>query len=227
MEALEDHVARYRILGVDLQSEMSRSAKGSVLEARRNLFLRNARALNRDLKAGRLTIGQWENRMAREIKDMFVTSYVAGRSGRWQDMQFSDYGALGGMLRKQYQFLRRWKMELHERGIEDISTAKLDDRASLYGQASDQAFERGRLAEVGMNPTILPAHPGDGTTECFTRCKCHWDIQVVNQERRDYDCTWRLGDAEHCRHCLARAASWVGLRVRQNQLVDEPEPIFR
>ena len=73
---------------------------------------------------------------------------------------------------------------------------------------------------------MLPAWPGDGTTICLTNCKCRWSINILSIERGDYNATWRLGAAEHCRTCRQRARAWKKLRVRGGELVEGYEPIF-
>lgn len=72
---------------------------------------------------------------------------------------------------------------------------------------------------------VLPAFPGDGTTEC-DECRCSWRVRVLDAQRGDYDANWMLGASAHCRMCRERARSWLGLRVRSGELVDEVEPIF-
>ena len=60
----------------------------------------------------------------------------------------------------------------------------------------------------------LPAMPGDGTSQCLTRCRCSWDITKLEGDG-NYDCTWVMSDAEHCQTCRQRATDWAPLRVRE------------
>lgn len=58
----------------------------------------------------------------------------------------------------------------------------------------------------------LPAMPNDGTSFCSitTSCRCSWDVQVRGD---GWDCTWTLGQADHCPTCLDRAKMWAPLRI--------------
>jgi hypothetical protein len=164
--------------------------------------------------------------MMGQVKDLHTTAYAIGYSGRWDEIESRDWGAIGATVQRQYRFLRRWRQEIIRDSVEAFSLAQLNDRAQKYGAAASESFEKGYSAEVGMPPNILPAYPGDGTTACMTRCKCRWAINILNKQNQDFDCTWTLGVAEHCETCLERADAWVQLEIRNGVLVDNPEPIF-
>lgn len=201
-------------------------SKVEIVRARRDLFNRNVAALVRRLKAGRITPSEFEDRMAEEIKDLWTTSYVAGKGADWSEMEFADYGSVGGRLRRQYSFLRGFRQDLEQEGVESFSRAKLEDRARLYGEASSVAFETGRAAQQGIPPGVLPAMPGDGSTICKARDRCFWQIETINAERRQFEATWTLRPAEHCRTCRQRASAWVNLEIDGGVLVSSPDPIF-
>lgn len=221
------HIPRIEFSGVNLAPRpMRRNQKLSLLESRRNLYERNIRGLNEDLKEGRISPQQWFNRMQNEVKDLHLSAYVIGRSGRWQDMRQKDYGHIGQTLRRQYSFLRGFRNDIINDGIENISLAKLNQRADMYGQSADQSFEEGYSAEVGLEPNVLPSYPGKGDTRCRTNCKCRWAITILNKANQDFECSWRLGSAEHCQTCIRRASEWVNLSIRNGVLIDDPAPIF-
>lgn len=200
--------------------------KKQALDARQQIFQNRAVELNAQLKNGRIEPDEWMRRMMGQVKDMHTTAYAIGYSGRWEQISQRDWGAVGATVQRQYQFLRRWRAQIEQDGIDSVSLAKLNDRAQKYGAAASESFEKGYSAEVGMPPNILPAYPGDGTTECMTRCKCRWAINILDKQNQDFDCTWTLGVAEHCETCLERASSWVQLEVRNGVLASDPEPIF-
>lgn len=200
--------------------------KKQALQARQEIFQNQAVELNAQLKQGRIESDEWLRRMMEEIKDLHTTAFAIGYSGRWDEIPNRDWGAVGPTVKRQYRFLRRWRREIQKKELDDLSLAKLNDRAQKYGQASSESFEKGYSAEVGMPPNVLPAYPGDGSTACLTRCKCRWAINILSKENQDFDCTWTLGVAEHCETCLERASEWVQLEVRNGVLASDPEPIF-
>src|SRR5688500_3201884 len=53
-------------------------------------------------------------------------------------------------------------------------------RAQMYAESIKSPYWRGRTKLLP-----LPAMPGDGTSQCLTRCRCAWDISEVED---GYDC---------------------------------------
>lgn len=204
---------------------VSLSEKRQALEARQEMFMTRARSLNVQLKQGRIDPDTWMRRMRGEIRKLHLAAYGIGYSGKFDKLDLRDYGAIGNAVQRQYNFLQRWKRQLRTQGLDTFSLQQLNDRVQKYGAASRESFEKGYGKEVGIDPSVLPAHPGDGTTECYTRCKCRWKIDILDKENGDFNCTWELGPAEHCETCLARAMEWVQLEVRNNQMGDFT-PIF-
>jgi hypothetical protein len=213
--------------GVALAPRPMRLAdKKQALQARQDIFKNAVIELNAQLKQGRIESDEWLRRMMGEVKDLHTTAFAIGYSGRWDEISSREWGSVGRVTQRQYRFLRRWRQQIDQQGLNAFSLAQLNDRAQKYSQASSESFERGYSAEVGMPPDVLPAYPGDGTTICMTRCKCRWAINILDKQNQDFDCTWTLGVAEHCETCLGRASEWVQLEIRNGVLVSDPEPIF-
>jgi hypothetical protein len=85
-------------------------------------------------------------------------------------------------------------------------------RAQMYGEAIKASYWRGKTRGYP-----LPAMPGDGTTQCLTRCKCRWEIQDLDGEN-NADAYWRMGAAEHCQSCSQREKDWAPLQIRNGEL---------
>jgi len=221
-EAVEDYLD-----GWTPGDKVRRDVKLRALLDRIEVYEANIRRLNGQLADGRISLSEWEAQMGRQVKQMHLNAYVVGRSGNWESLTAADVRALRGEVSQQLQFLRRWRNELAQPGrLDDVSPRQLDVRGGLYGAASTSSFERGYQAERGIAPGVLPAQPGDGTTECLTNCRCRWSIRVISRERGDFDANWQLGASEHCRTCRDRARSWLGLRIRGGRLQSDIEPIF-
>jgi len=207
--------------------KVRRSAKLRIMLDRIELFQQRSRELNAALKAGEISLTEWETQMGRALKRMHLSAYVTGRSGRWTDLEPEDVQALRDEVGRQQAYLRRWRNELAQGGrLDDVAEGQLNTRADLYGAASSASFERGHNAERGIGPGVLPAQPGDGTTKCLTNCHCRWAIRVISKEDGNFDAGWRLGASEHCETCRQRARSWIGLQIRGGELQTDVEPIF-
>ena len=89
-----------------------------------------------------------------------------------------------------------------------------NSRAQMYANAIQTPYWKGKTK---MLP--LPAMPGEGG-QCLSRCRCAWDISVIDEENGDYDCYWRLGVSKNnCQTCQVRAGDWSPLQIRGGVLL--------
>jgi hypothetical protein len=151
------------------------------------------------LSQGDITLQQWERQLRAHLKNLHGAQYELGRGGR-RAMTQSDWGRLGAEMRKQYGYLDGFAAEIATGGL---SPAEIASRSQLYVEASTASYERGRAASHRL---VLPAYPGDGSTQCRVNCKCHWRITEVEDA---WDCYWTLGQAEHCEDCVTRSQTWA------------------
>ena len=208
---------------VDLAAQRTaRALKLSVHVSVREVFDLAAGVLARRVQVGEITPRQFEAAMRDLVAEVHIASYAAGRSGRWQDIEAAEWRRVERTLEQQFAFLRGFRDWVAE--TPEVSEARIYQRSRLYGAASRQSFERGALAEIGLT-CELPAYPGDGTTDCRANCVCRWSVRVLSTARGDYDASWRMGAAEHCRQCRRRSRAWKGLRVRGNALMDGYETV--
>ncbi len=156
------------------------------------------------LLRGEITSNQWNLEMRQLTKTTYINEYLAAHGGV-NSMTQSDWGRLGQQLRTQYGYLDKFQADLNA-GKMTAGQAKV--RAGMYIESGSQAFEKGKAAARGL--PMLPAYPGDGQTQCHANCRCHWDIANTDT---GWDCTWVLGDAEHCPDCVANAGRWNPLEV--------------
>lgn len=152
-----------------------------------------------------LLSSRWYQEMLKTITREYVIQYLLGRGGLTQ-MTETDWETLRGLLREQSTYLRRFQSEL-----DTLSDAQIEARAKLYVNSAQQAFWHGRSAARGW--PVLPAYPGDCSTQCCTNCKCYWQVEQVGPNT--WHAYWRLRPAEHCEDCLRRAAEWNPLVIEQ------------
>lgn len=158
-------------------------------------------ALAQMVSAGTLRPSDWEMMMRQEIKDNYITQYIAGRGGR-EAMRPSDWGRIGGMLKNQYHpYLDRFVEDVR---VGKLSEAQIAARAQMYVESSQQAYWRADRVvreEAGYpymtwdpNPALENCDdclsfeamgkvrveddpfggcfPGSGCTQCLTKCGC-------------------------------------------------------
>lgn len=199
-----------------------RKDKLAALAQARAEFTRGAESLNARLVAGEIDELRWNLDMRELVKDLHASAFAIGRSGKWEDMRSTSWREVANVTRQQYAYLRGWAQELRTGGMPSL--ARMNARAGLYGAAASQSFERGAQQELGLNPALFPAQPGEGSP-CRSNCRCRWAVRVLSKARGDYDVTWRMAAAEHCGVCRARARVWKRLRIRGGRFLDVPEAI--
>lgn len=156
---------------------------------------------------GELLLGDWYERMRREIAAVHGSLY---RQGAGRELTPEDLQRLQARIRAQYEFLDGFRADV-EAG--KMTPDGLKRRARMYLDNAQASLQEGATAALGL--PILPAYPKDGSTECLSGCKCRWDIRPVEG---GFDCYWRLRPAEHCSTCESRAALWSPIQVRNGQL---------
>jgi hypothetical protein len=82
----------------------------------------------------------------------------------------------------------------------------------MYMRSAREAFERGKMRAWGIPD--LPAWPGDGSTECLTNCRCHWEFEPWQGY---INCYWIIDwEAENCQDCIDRYHLWNPWRTKSS-----------
>ncbi|NIV40008.1 MAG: hypothetical protein GWN58_64570, partial [Anaerolineae bacterium] len=157
------------------------------------------RLLNYDID-----LQQWVLEMRRQTKTNYINQYMLARGGR-QNMVQSDWGRLGGLLKRQYEYIQNFARDID---TGRASGGQIRTRARMYVSGSTQAFERAKAESNGL--PRLPQYPGDGQTQCRSNCQCGLHYQ---DEGDHWNVYWRLGVAEHCPDCVRLAEEWKPLTV--------------
>lgn len=206
-----------------------RMEKARVFQAAFDTYLERTHEINKRLKSGSLTVANWEAAMREELKALYLQAYASGRSGHWGAITYREWGKLGSRLKRQYAFLRGFARQAGEK-IESMSLGQLQARTRKFAASARQALESAIVEEKGLIASSLPAMPGDGTTECYTNCKCRWAIRKRRDGRGVYFlASWRMGHAEHCKTCRARArrkTGWQNLEIRRGVVVSGYQPFI-
>jgi hypothetical protein len=171
--------------------------------------------LGRARAAGEITSLWFVRGMRDAIKRGYAAAYMLGRGGR-HAMRPSDWGRVGGVVRRQYRFLDGFVNELL--GEERPSPEAAAARARLYLSSAVQGFER---AQAAAHAIALPAYPGDGMTPCLGNCRCSWDI--ARNKDGSVEATWTLGGKDPCPGCRERAGRWNPWRSTVE--ATEPRPV--
>ena len=156
---------------------------------------------------GTISAADWRDKMRQEIKGEYIRQYLSAIGGL-AVMTQADWGSIGGMLVEQYKYLDGFYADV---AGGNLTEGQIAARAGMYINSAREANERAHGRSQGMPEGALPAHPADGSSECLTNDRCHWEIETVLADDRTvshWNAYWRLSDAEHCSTCLERATSW-------------------
>lgn len=157
--------------------------------------------LTRRLVAGDVSPAAWLRGMEASIARAHTAATISGIADRTgvtpRGLSRAERADLERAIAAQRPYLTRFAQDVR---AGTLSEAQIQARADLYAGPVRRTYSESRWANVK-----LPAHPGDGSSECLAWCKCSWAL-------RDDGYYWELGTAEHCPTCNSRAASWAPWR---------------
>lgn len=160
-----------------------------------------ARALTERLADGDLSVTRWQRQMEKLIARHHTAALVLGRAEQLgtkpgdlisdRNLSKAERAIVKASVQKQLDYLDRFA-----RSMPDEIGPRETARATMYAESMKESFWRGRTFGVD-----LPAYPGDGSSDCLTRCGCQWI------ERSD-GWHWERGKDDSCDTCRSREGDW-------------------
>lgn len=96
----------------------------------------------------RITLQQWQEQVAGELKDGWLVNSMAGRGGK-NAMTSADYGRVGGRLRYEYQQLNGFAQDI---AAGKLTPAQIKARALQYGEGPRTGYFDGKTAASVAGP---------------------------------------------------------------------------
>lgn len=115
---------------------------------------------------GKTTLQQWQQAMAKEVKNAWLVQTMAGRGGA-QAMTFSEYGRLGARLRFQYARLNEFALAIKEG---NLTPQQILYRARLYANSTRTGYYDGMTAAKRAAGYVAEARflrPGESCEDCI------------------------------------------------------------
>ncbi len=128
-----------------------------------------------------ITIAEWQTATRREMK-IIHTQAAALSKGGWAQMSQADWGAVGSISRRQYEFLEQFAIQI-ETGEQKLH--------NLAGEINGQFMRR----------VDLYSQAGNGTKEQMKR-------RTAIQNGHTHEMRVLDPQAQHCDCCLAEADRW-------------------
>lgn len=162
-------------------------------------------------KSGAIDESNFEDEMQKLLAQGHMSSYMLGQES--SELDEDDFTNISDLVQYQFLFLKNFA------DVMRTSPEFMDgwfSRAEMYASAFNQTYWTGRFK---MLP--LPAMPGQGT-QCYSNCRCKWDVTAIDEANGDYDGYWVLDpfveEGRHCQTCLQRADEWNPVRIRAGVL---------
>ena len=168
--------------------------------------MRDFSQLTDDLVNSRITVQEWVFEMRKQVRDVNAAQYMLARGGRNAMFQ-TDLDALTEIIKDQFDYLQKFGEEVR---AGNLSASQIKARSELYMESSTRAHEQAKAASFDIE---LPQYPADGNQICKARCRCRWEINVLEDKIEAY---WLLNvAAKHCDTCLSNAAKWAPYTIQK------------
>lgn len=132
-------------------------------------------AFSQALANGEISLADWQLAMMTNIKSIHIAS-AALANGGWAQMSKSDWGYVGGKIRGQYNYLKKFAQQIYT-GQQPLGSGVIF-RAQMYADASRNTFEemkrRYQETENGMTEEARELGEADHCPGCLEQWKLGW-----------------------------------------------------
>lgn len=135
---------------------------------------RQASDVTAQLRAGTISVDEWETAMRQVVKDTHLLNMVASRGG-WDQMTQADFGRVGQIVRTQYNYLGGFAAEIGA-GIQPLD-GRVTVRAQMYadmGRATYETDQRVQQRALGASEERSILHPADHCDDCIAEAAKGW-----------------------------------------------------
>lgn len=132
------------------------------------------RGITQDMRAGKLTVGEWHVAMRDAVKDVHLFSAALAKGG-WDQLTQADYGRVGQIVRGQYGYLSDFAIGM---AFGNVPTdGRVLVRTDLYfeaGRGTFHAIEDASIDETEFDQERSVLHPADHCDECIEEAEAGW-----------------------------------------------------
>lgn len=176
--------------------------KQSLVQRRTELFNESVDALFEQIFNGSVSLGEGQQKFKNLVKGLH-TSVAAISKGGWSFMSSRDWGKTGPILRKEYEWIASFFQYIYE-NQQSITLNALKYRARLYGISANKSAISVLAGFTILD--LLPWMPKDGSTICLFKCKCYWNLTIVESRGNVniVSAVWTVTSEETCETCIGR-----------------------
>jgi hypothetical protein len=168
----DPRAARFRdpATGRYISREQVRRGVDDLVRASQNEITR----ISDDVRAGRITVAEWNEAMRLELKRAHLGSEALLRGG-WKQLGPADYGRVGARLKVQYKYLARFSEQLASGKIR--TDGAFMARARSYAASARAAFYKSlgpMLEDLGYTEERNALHPAEHCQQCRDMSALGW-----------------------------------------------------
>lgn len=165
------------------------------------------RTITDELERGQITLDEWHREMEKIIIRYALAAMMLGVDSEQLTEQAEQ--AVNLHVAGQMPYLNNFANDIRT-GLSGGWNGQWNVRAEMYGEAVQPLYWKGITRFL-----VLPAYPGDGSSECLMSDRCMWYLDWLDEANLDVDAYWvNLRDDRVCPTCTVRGDDWFPLRVR-------------
>lgn len=179
---------------------VKRSVVMLALNQRVNASGQSVIEITKQLQAGELSVAEWRQAMAREIKIMHTSAAALARGG-WDQMSQSDWGYVGSEVRKQLEFLNGFVNDIQAGKYGFPPNGRAIARARMYASAGRGMYQQMRR-RMARNKGAAEERRVLGAAEhCSTVGDLEGCIELSSKGWQPMDTLPRIGQSPCRTHC--------------------------
>ena len=162
-----------------------------------------------------ISIQTWLLTMRTGLQNSMGSQYMLGAGGK-NTMTNAGSGRMGSTIGNQNGHLQNFAGDIQDG---NLTGGQVLGRTQMYGESGTHAYEEGK---ADSHDIPLPAYPADGNQDCYSNCRCYWDIEDGESDTGIISAYWRLNaSAKHCDTCLFNARQWNPFIYRRETSVTD------
>lgn len=176
-------------------------------------FIADATGFTAALELGSLTTAEWRNVMAEALARYHMAAMMVGMGST--DLTPELLQLVENTVDMQVSFLDNFARVIDAAGGE-FNPAWVS-RAQMYAESPKSSWAEGDIIRQVGRPLPLPSMPGDGTTQCLTRCLCKW--KITQTADNSFVAKWERHADDSCQTCVIRGEEWANLIIENGVLL--------
>lgn len=152
---------------------LGESALHNLIRQNQNQMGKAAQQVARELVNGKTTVGQFALQMRKVLKELHIGNYLLGRGGT-KSLKASDYGKIGGILSREYAYLRGLCRDL---ALGKVTSGQFLQRLGLFVSQSRNTYEYARREShqaAGFMYERRVRHALESCAECIAYAARGW-----------------------------------------------------